>query len=469
VDTFSKANRTVNEESSKEPILLLDDESSIVDILGEFLGDEGYEYIATTSPIEALSFLKERKFALLLTDLKMPKMDGLEMLQEAKKIDPDLAIIMISALIDTKKAVQAMRLGADDYVIKPFNLMEVSLCISRAIEKRKLILANRRHQEELETRVREATADLDKTNRELRSTKEYLENLLHSTVDAIVTTSPKGLIDFANEGAIQMLGYPREDFSGMPVEELFMKGQEEALAIRALLEESTPLQNHETELRHQNGKCVPVNMSISFVCDDQGRMISMLAICKDITRQKELESILKDLSIKDSLTGLFNQRYFYERLETEIERSTRQGHHLSLLLFDVDRFKQYNDHYGHLAGDNVLQAVGEVVIECTRDHVDVGCRYGGDEFTVILPEADEKQAYKVATRILASFNARNFEEIALSIGLTTYDSDYSLRRFIQFTDAMMYNAKRAGGDRVSVYRPEMNLPVEGRIHEIRNL
>ena len=467
MDTFSKANRfdlAVEDEKRpvpKEPILLVDDERSIVEILGEFLGNEGYEYVATTCPVEALQHLKERKFALLLTDLKMPKMHGLEVVREAKKLDPDLAIVVISALVETKNAVQAMRLGADDYLIKPFNLMEVSLCVARAIEKRGLVLDNRRHQVELESRVREATADLERTNRELLITKEYLESLLHSTVDAIITTNPKGVVDFANDGAVRMLGCPREEFLGMSVEDLFVKGEEEALAIRALIEESMPLQNHETELRHRSGASVPVNMSLSFVYDAQGEVISMLAICRDITHQKELEAVLKDLSTKDSLTGLYNQRYFYERLATEIERARRQQHPLSLLLFDIDQFKHYNDRFGHLAGDNVLQVAGEVVVECTRVHVDVGCRYGGDEFTVILPEADEEQAYNVATRILASFNARKFEGISLSIGLMTYETGYPLRRFIQFTDAMMYDAKRAGGDQISVYRPEMNLPVSG--------
>jgi diguanylate cyclase (GGDEF)-like protein len=160
------------------------------------------------------------------------------------------------------------------------------------------------------------------------------------------------------------------------------------------------------------------------------------------------------MSIKDSLTGLYNQRYFYDRLEAEIERARRQGHPLSLLLFDIDQFKTYNDCHGHLEGDRVLRTTGEVVLECTREHVDTGFRYGGDEFTVILPEADEQQASVIAERIRASFEAKRFDHLTLSVGLMSYKLGSSVRTFIRFTDAMMYDAKRSGGNRVYIYKQE---------------
>jgi diguanylate cyclase (GGDEF)-like protein len=187
----------------------------------------------------------------------------------------------------------------------------------------------------------------------------------------------------------------------------------------------------------------------------------VLAICKDITEQKRLESELKEMSIKDSLTNLYNQRYFYDRLEAEIERAKRQGHPLSLLLFDVDQFKTYNDCHGHLDGDKVLKAAGQVVVECTREHVDIGFRYGGDEFTVILPEASEEQALSIARRIRATFESRHFDNLTVSIGLMSYREGSSLRSFIRFTDAMMYDAKRSGGNRVYVYRPDAEPHVNG--------
>ena len=439
----------------KERVLILDDEASILDVLSDHLVDEGYECVVSMSPHEALDIIQKEDLSLLLTDLKMPEVHGIEVVRRAKEINEDLAIIVITALVDVTHAIQALRVGADDYVLKPFNLSEISLCVSRAIEKRNLVIQSRKHQEELEKRVREATGDLERTNSELLETKEYLENLLHSTVDAIITTDAAGIITFANEGATRMLGFTRQDVIGVPMARLYSGGHDEAAYVRRLLRENAPLQNYETELSHKSGAVVPVNMSLSFVHGTDGSIAATVAICKDITRQKKLETELKEMSIKDSVTGLYNQRYFYDRLAAEIERARRQKHPLSLLLFDIDQFKKYNDRHGHLAGDGVLQAAGQVVMECTREHVDLGFRYGGDEFTVILAEADEAQAYNVAERIRVGFESRQFDALTVSIGLMTYREGYSLRTFIQFADAMMYDAKRSGGNRIFVYRPEM--------------
>lgn len=438
-----------------ERILILDDEPHVLNVLEQHLSDEKYQCTATTSPLEALRILKSSSgFDVLLTDLRMPEMHGIEVVRQAKQFDEDLAIVVVTALPDVKNAIQAMRLGAYDYVVKPFDLSEISICVGRALEKRSLVITNRRHQEELECRVREATEDLELANRELRSTKEYLENLIHSTVDGIVTSDLDGVLTFVNEGACRMVGYPREDLVGARSPKFYAGGREEARHVRRLLEERITLQNYETELRHKSGRIIPVNMSVSYVKDAKGEPASVLAIIKDITHQKELERELKEMSIKDSLTGLYNQRYFYDRLASEIERAKRQKHPLSLLLFDIDQFKTYNDCHGHLAGDNVLQSIGQIVMDCTREHVDLGFRYGGDEFTVILPEADEEQAKSIAERIRVGFEERHFDVLTLSLGLMTYREGYSLRTFIQFTDAMMYDAKRSGGNQIYVFRPD---------------
>ncbi len=118
------------------------------------------------------------------------------------------------------------------------------------------------------------------------------------------------------------------------------------------------------------------------------------AIIERNTRQE-----LNRLSITDSLTGLYNQRHFYIRLKEEMARSRRQNHGLAVVLFDLDGFKQYNDSFGHLAGDRLLQAVGQVITSKIREGVDSGYRYGGDEFAVILIDADAHVAELMARRI----------------------------------------------------------------------
>lgn len=438
----------------KQRILILDDESSILELLGQHLSEEGYECELFTSAVSALDTLKTKRFDLIITDLKMPEVHGIDVVVQAKAEDDEVAVIVVTALMEVTNAIEAMRAGADDYLLKPFNLTEISLAVEKALDRRNLVIENRKYKRELESRVKEATADLERANDELRSTKEYLESLLESTVDAILTVGDDMRVSFANEGANVMFGHDRDALLRMPFVQLLHGGQDELTYIFRMLGHDKPLQNYETEVAHRNGALIPVNMSLSQVRDADQGTVSTLAICKDITQQKRLENELKEMSIKDSLTSLYNQRYFYDRLDAEIERATRQGHPLSLLLFDVDKFKPYNDCHGHLEGDKVLRAAGEVVLECTREHVDVGFRYGGDEFTVILPEADERQAYVIAERIRQSFEAKRFDRLTLSVGLMEYRPGSTLRSFVRFADAMMYDAKKSGGNKVFIYKPE---------------
>jgi diguanylate cyclase (GGDEF)-like protein/PAS domain S-box-containing protein len=438
----------------KPAVLILDDEPSVLDVLGPHLTKKGYTCSCTTSPTRALALLKGKRHLVLVTDLRMPEMDGMEVVAQARRMDPDLAVVVVTAMADISNAIRAIRLGADDYLLKPFDLAEFEQAVARATQKREHLLENRQYQDGLETRVRVATEDLDAVTRELRETKEYLESLLHSTVDAIITSDQSNRIEFVNAGAEQMVGVSKGELEGTPLAALYAGGEEEVAQLRRRLTEDGPIRNCETEMRRADGGCVPVNVSLSVAYTPEGEAKSVLAVCKDITEQKRLQQELREMSIKDSLTGLYNQRHFYDRLEAEIERGRRQNHSLSLLLFDIDDFKGYNDNHGHLEGDRVLRAVGSVVMECTRDHVDIGFRYGGDEFTVILPEADESVALRIAERIRLSFEARHFDSLTLSIGLMAYSQDRSIRSFIQSVDTMMYEAKRSGGNRVCTGKPD---------------
>lgn len=439
-----------------ERVLVLDDEASILDILGQHLENEGYACTLVESPLKALELLEKDSFPLLMTDLKMPEMNGIEVVRHARAADETVAIIVVTALLDVTNAIEAMRAGADDYVLKPFNLDDISVSVQRALEKRHLMAEHRKRWQELVSQVSEATEDLAKTGQELTITKEYLQHLIDSTVDAIYTVNVGEHIALVNRGTLRMLGRSEEDMLGTPISDLLVGGVEEAQYIRRVLTVDAPLQNFESELRHATGTKIPVSMSISLVHGATGKLDSTLSVCKDITEQKRLENELKEMTIRDNLTGLYNQRHFYDRLEAEIERSRRQKYTLSLLVIDVDKFKSYNDAHGHLEGDKVLQTVAEVIWECTREHVDIGCRYGGDEFTVILPECPEAQAFNIAERLRGMFEAKRFDLLTMSIGLVTYQEGQTLRQFMQFTDSMMYDAKRAGGNRVYKYDPAQN-------------
>lgn len=432
-------------------ILILDDDPEIRNVLNEHLRGKGFVCTCVEGPEEALSALSKTAFDVLLADIILEGTDGIEVAANAKEMQPELVVIAMTGGATVETAIRAIRIGADDYIEKPFPLAVVTDAVSRGIEKRNVIRRIFEEEKNLKERVTVASEELQESNRQLADTQRYLNNLIESTVDAFITVSTDNVITYANRGAQRMLGYRREEFSGFRFSSLLANGEEELRYLRRVVELDRPLQNFETELRHHDGSLVPVSISFSLAQDSHDNVVSLVAVCKDITEQKRLEHELKEMTIRDSLTGLFNVRYFYDRLEMEIDRAKRQSHELSLLLIDVDKFKQYNDSRGHLEGDNVLAEVGNVILECTRENVDMGFRYGGDEFTVILPEAGEEQALRVANRVISTFKSREFDLLTLSVGMMTYDKRSSAKDFMKYTDSMMYEAKRAGGNQVYAY------------------
>jgi diguanylate cyclase (GGDEF)-like protein len=164
---------------------------------------------------------------------------------------------------------------------------------------------------------------------------------------------------------------------------------------------------------------------------------------------------LKKLSITDGLTQLYNSRHFYSQLKGEIERCNRYEHKLSLLLLDIDNFKEYNDTHGHLEGDKILVRLGRVIKSCLRK-MDTAYRYGGEEFTIILPDTDGEEARTVAERLRAAVSSEDFTDgsragakITISIGVTRYFQEEKVASFVQRADQAMYQSKQAGRNKVS--------------------
>jgi len=177
-------------------------------------------------------------------------------------------------------------------------------------------------------------------------------------------------------------------------------------------------------------------------------------IIRERNANKELrkmnEELLK-LSINDDLTGLYNRRHFYNKLKEEMMRARRQRHSLFLIMFDVDSFKRFNDNYGHIEGDNVLKNVGKAVLASIRKNVDAGFRYGGDEFTVIIPEANKSQTLDISQRIRQSCKAFSPNPVNISLGFSELRADYDVEAFVSSADQAMFAAKASKADKPVFY------------------
>ncbi|MFA5795441.1 MAG: GGDEF domain-containing protein [Candidatus Brocadiia bacterium] len=211
-----------------------------------------------------------------------------------------------------------------------------------------------------------------------------------------------------------------------------------------------------------------VNEDIKLATNDDAEKISyyfngllkevhskMIEASRYATEISDINKKLTQMAIKDGLTGLYNHHYIKERLNNELRRAQQFRHSLSLILLDIDDFKQYNDTYGHLSGDRVIQEVADLIFHKIR-LIDVPARYGGEEFLVILPETAQDEALGVAETVRDAINAHLFPghngntiHLSISAGLSSYTgSEQCADEIIKCADVALYTAKRKGKNRV---------------------
>jgi len=174
---------------------------------------------------------------------------------------------------------------------------------------------------------------------------------------------------------------------------------------------------------------------------------------------QELEEVNKELQEKntlDELSGLFNRRFYDQKILAEYRRSRRNLTPLSLVIIDIDHFKNVNDNYGHLAGDECLVAVSSCIKRCLRRSSDIGCRYGGEEFCLILPETDSKGANALAEELRESIATCQISykgvdiHLTISCGISTYQQQKNVQpeHIFATADQALYQAKNNGRNQV---------------------
>jgi len=192
------------------------------------------------------------------------------------------------------------------------------------------------------------------------------------------------------------------------------------------------------------------------IYDKTGKLIAVVETLRDMTLQKLAQTALQELANHDGLTGIANRRAFDETLKLEWRRTMREVQPLSLLMVDVDRFKHYNDSYGHLAGDECLKKVAGAMSDEMQRASDVVARYGGEEFAVILPNSALDGAIVVAERLRAAveklgivFANSELGHVTVSIGVAsvTPSATGDSWQLISTADAALYRAKASGRNR----------------------
>lgn len=325
-----------------------------------------------------------------------------------------------------------------------------------------------------------ATIFIDITERKraedaVRESEETYKTILMASPDDITIADLSGRIIMVSDAAHKMFGYDKDEGSGMSVMDFIAsEDHERARAnIVRMLQENYPGPNEYRAIR-KDRSCFDIEVNNALIRDREGNPVRMVLIVRDITRRKEAEQQIQELvqqieterdlaqhnSLTDSLTGLPNRRFFDIALKTEFSRHKRNGTQLSLIMIDVDHFKKYNDHYGHLKGDECLQQIARTLKATAGRAPDIVARYGGEEFVVILPETNSQGAAVLAGRIGETVLRLNLPHAAsdisdfvtISLGITS-TTDHVLTdgdQLVALADQAMYQAKKNGRNRYEV-------------------
>ena len=286
--------------------------------------------------------------------------------------------------------------------------------------------------------------------------EERFRGIFESARDAIVSVGEDGKVVMANRAAQDLLGYGEENLSGMEATRLFpprFVAYWKELSIYASgLGPGNERRNIEISVLSRSGAEILVQLTLAEKIV-RGQRIQT-AILRDISDRKALEEELRIQSITDHLTELYNRRHFHSLAQNEADRALRTRVPFSVLLMDVDRFKQYNDTFGHEEGDKVLRALAAEIRKNFRT-MDTGFRHGGEEFLVLLPETNAEAAIIPAERLRNRFSAIPFlphpdeepRHVTLSIGIAEFRPGLSIDDLVRSADRAMYAAKNAGRNR----------------------
>lgn len=443
-------------------ILVVDDVAFNVKLLEIKLKQAYYDIITATNGKEALAKIKEQSPDLILMDVMMPDIDGFEATRriKAQAEYAHIPVIMITALSAQDDKITGLLAGADDFLTKPINENALLLRV-RSLLRAKFAADELRLREKSSCELGFTSSSVE-AKFSISGSEVLLIDDDQEQVETIKSYLQDGemFVDTAHDSEKALKKALSGNYSMIVISTQMLSV--EGLRLCSQIRSNEQLRSIPMMVLVEEGDVIAIERALEMGINDYivtpvspqellARSYTQIVKKKrnDVLRDNYLQSLC--LSIIDPLTGLYNRRFLDANLNRMIEDSVGKQKDLTILIFDIDNFKQINDTYGHIQGDTVLKKAANLIKSRLRV-ADSCARYGGDEFVIVLPNTNLAGGELVAQNLLSLFNDTRFgdqEDIicSCSIGVCQFETGYSVDMLISKADACLYKAKVNGRNR----------------------
>ena len=426
-------------------VLIIEDDATMVLLETISLQAAGWVVSDACSGFEGLAAAVETQPEVIICDRRLPDIDGVDVIAALAR-DPLTAaipVLLVTGMGEADDIVAGIDAGAHDYLVKPFKMIELEVRCRAALRM------SRQHRDLVRS---EYELRLASERRRADESRFLLAAIVESSDDAILSKTLDGIILTWNAAAERLYGYRTEEIVGKSVSVLVPPDRPDEVAdILAKVCRGEPVEHFESFRVRKDGTVVPVSLTISPVRDASGNVAAASTIARDTTdrdRQRELNH----LAHRDSLTGLGNRLAMDEDMATIQDRFDRYQHGFCITMLDIDHFKNFNDTFGHQAGDRVLAEVGAAIASEIRAG-DLAYRYGGEEFLIVYTDQTAASTSIAVERIRDRVEKIPSQSglagpFTLSAGIAEARSGDVADGVVGRADEALYRAKHQGRNQV---------------------